>query len=214
MLGLVIRAVEAPIALSLAVVRRGAALAGRVAGSALGGLARELVPDGRPQTAQPPQATGERAVAGEAPPAVADQPPAVADEAPAAASAQAPPIEVVHEPAAEPAARGAEKPPDEVPNVAGAEEGATVEHEPGVGTSVRERTPHSALNNPVTESDLTEWPDPYDHRQDPRDPGEEMTSGGDARHTAPGATSTSEPHPSQDPEAEPWEGPKRDKVDK
>jgi hypothetical protein len=40
-----------------------------------------------------------------------------------------------------------------------------------------------------------------------------MVFGGDAGHTQTGATSTSEPHPSQDPEAEPWEGPKRDKVD-
>ncbi|HZC19540.1 MAG TPA: hypothetical protein VE225_07495, partial [Rubrobacteraceae bacterium] len=67
--------------------------------------------------------------------------------------------------------------------------------------------------NPITEADLTEWPDPYDHREDPRDPGEEMVFGGEAGHTQTGATSTSDPHPSQDPEAEAWEGPKRDKVD-
>jgi hypothetical protein len=60
---------------------------------------------------------------------------------------------------------------------------------------------------------LTEWPDPYDKREDPRDPGEEMAFGGDAGHTQTGAISTSEPHPAQDPEATPWEGPKRDKVD-
>ena len=95
----------------------------------------------------------------------------------------------------------------------GGEDGAVVEHEPGIGTSVRERGPHSALNTPITEADLTEWPDPYDHREDPRDPGEEMVFGGEAGHTQTGATSTSEPHPSQDPEAEAWEGPKRDKVD-
>jgi hypothetical protein len=86
-------------------------------------------------------------------------------------------------------------------------------HEPGTGTSVPARDPHSALNNPITEADLTEWPDPYDHREDPRDPGEEMVFGGEAGNTQTGATSTSEPHPSQDPEAEAWEGPKRDKVD-
>jgi hypothetical protein len=101
-----------------------------------------------------------------------------------------------------------------VSDIAGGEEGATVEHEPGAGTSVRARTPHSSLNNPVTEPDPTEWPDPYDQREDPRDPGDEMVFGGDAGHTPPGATSTSEPHPSQDPEAEPAEGPKRDKVDR
>jgi hypothetical protein len=99
-------------------------------------------------------------------------------------------------------------------SVVGGGDGAVVEHEPGIGTSVRARDPHSALNNPVTEADLTEWPDPYDHREDPRDPGEEMVFGGEGGHTQTGATSTSEPHPSQDPEAEAWEGPKRDKVDR
>ena len=63
--------------------------------------------------------------------------------------------------------------------------------------------PHHALNTPVGEPDPTEWPDPYDTRPDPRDP-----EGGEA--PVPGAQSTSAPHPSQDPEAEPWEGPKRD----
>ena len=66
--------------------------------------------------------------------------------------------------------------------------------------------PHHALNTPVGEPDPTEWPDPYDTRPDPRDP-----EGGEA--PASGAHSTSAPHPSQDPEAEPWEGPKRDRVD-
>lgn len=74
--------------------------------------------------------------------------------------------------------------------------------------------PHHALNVPVGDPDPTEWPDPYDQRPDPRDPveGDELPIG-DVPHTPPGAVSTSEPHPSQDPEAEPWEGPKRDKVD-
>jgi hypothetical protein len=63
--------------------------------------------------------------------------------------------------------------------------------------------PHHPLNNPVGEPDETEWPDPYEKRDDPRD----------EDHPATGSTSTSEPHPSQDPEAEPWEGPKRDKLD-
>ena len=75
-------------------------------------------------------------------------------------------------------------------------------------------TPHSSLNEPVGEPDPTEWPDPYDKREDPRDPpdpdGEPF---GDEPHAPTGSTSTSEPHPSDDPEAEPWEGPKRDKVD-
>jgi hypothetical protein len=70
-----------------------------------------------------------------------------------------------------------------------------------------ERDPHHALNNPADNPDPTEWPDPYDKRPDPRDPSDPQ------EHTPTGATSTSEPHPAQDPEAEPWEGPKRDKVD-
>jgi hypothetical protein len=73
--------------------------------------------------------------------------------------------------------------------------------------------PHHVLNNPVGEPDPTEWPDPYERREDPRDPSEE-TSYGEAPHTQTGAQSTSEPNPKQDPEAEPWaEGPKRDKLD-
>src|SRR5581483_8970375 len=63
--------------------------------------------------------------------------------------------------------------------VVGGENGAIADDEPGTETSVRARDPHSALNNPVAEADLTEWPDPYDHREDPRDPGEEMVFGGE-----------------------------------
>jgi hypothetical protein len=72
-------------------------------------------------------------------------------------------------------------------------------------TDPPEPDPHHALNNPVGEPDPTEWPDPYDRRLDPRDP--------EGETPATGAQSTSEPHPSQDPEAVPWEGPKRDKLD-
>ena len=77
----------------------------------------------------------------------------------------------------------------------------------------RDRDPHHALNTPVGEPDPTEWPDPYEQREDPRDPVDQQPFG-EAPHTHTGSTSTSEPHPSQDPEAEPWEGPKRDKVDR
>jgi hypothetical protein len=73
----------------------------------------------------------------------------------------------------------------------------------GYALSMTERDPHHDLNNPVREPDETEWPDPYEKREDPRD----------EHHPPTGSQSTSEPHPSQDPEAEPWEGPKRDKVD-
>jgi hypothetical protein len=77
--------------------------------------------------------------------------------------------------------------------------------DPNRGDRWADPDPHHALNNPAEELDPTEWPDPYDRRPDPRDP---------ARgHPQTGSESTSEPHPSQDPKAEPWEVPKRDKVD-
>lgn len=72
------------------------------------------------------------------------------------------------------------------------------------------RDPHHDLNTPVGKPDPTEWPDPYDRRPDPRGPGGSSERGS---HTPTGATSTSEPHPSKDPEAPDWEGPKRDKID-
>ena len=73
----------------------------------------------------------------------------------------------------------------------------------GEGDRSKDPAPHHALNTPVGEPDPTEWPDPYEQRPDPRD----------EDHPPTGSTSTSEPHPAQDPEAEPWEGPKRDEVD-
>lgn len=79
----------------------------------------------------------------------------------------------------------------------------------------RGREPHHELNNPVGVPDPTEWPDPYDDREDPRDPPDpDGFPFGEAPHTPTGSQSTSEPNPKQDPEAEPWaEGPKRDKLD-
>jgi hypothetical protein len=75
------------------------------------------------------------------------------------------------------------------------------------GDISQDREPHHVLNNPVRDPDPTEWPDPYDKREDPRDPD-------DPDSPAQGAQSTSEPHPSKDPEAaDRWEGPKRDKLD-
>jgi hypothetical protein len=71
------------------------------------------------------------------------------------------------------------------------------------GDHSEDATPHSSLNNPVSEPDPTEWPDPYDKREDPRGEGRPVS----------GSTSTSAPHPSQDPEAEPSEAPERDKLD-
>jgi hypothetical protein len=55
-----------------------------------------------------------------------------------------------------------------------------------------DREPHHVLNNPAEDPDPTEWPDPYDKREDPE---------------------PRDPHPSQDPEAPNWEAPKRDKLD-
>jgi hypothetical protein len=87
---------------------------------------------------------------------------------------------------------------------------------PGKGDISRDRPPHHVLNNPVGEPDPTEWPDPYEKREDPRDPADpDGQPFGEEPHPATGATSTSEPHPSQDPEAgDRWEGPKRDKLDR
>src|SRR3954454_4916625 len=77
-----------------------------------------------------------------------------------------------------------------------------------------ERDPHHELNNPAEDPDPTEWPDPYDKRDDPRDPEDpDDEPFGEEPHPQTGSTSTSEPHPSQDPEAPDWEGPKRDKLD-
>ena len=85
---------------------------------------------------------------------------------------------------------------------------------PDEGDRSKDASPHHALNNPVGEPDPTEYPDPYERREDPRDPpdpdGEPF---GEEPHPPTGSTSTSEPHPSQDPRAEPHEGPKRDKLD-
>jgi hypothetical protein len=68
----------------------------------------------------------------------------------------------------------------------------------------RDRDPHHALNNPVSDPDPTEWPDPYEKREDPRAPGGDVV---------PGSHSTSEPHPSHDLEADRWEAPERDNLD-
>jgi hypothetical protein len=83
------------------------------------------------------------------------------------------------------------------------------------GDISKDPEPHHALSNPVKEPDPTEWPDPYEKREDPRDPtAPEGATLGEAPHVDPGSLSTSEPHPSEDPEAEDrWEGPKRDRLD-
>lgn len=75
--------------------------------------------------------------------------------------------------------------------------------------------PHHELENPVGTPDPTEWPDPYDKRPDPRDPDAEDEIAGEPQHTYTGSTSTSEPHPTEDPEAGDRGGhpPDRDNLD-
>jgi hypothetical protein len=71
------------------------------------------------------------------------------------------------------------------------------------GDRSQDSEPHHALNNPVGEPDPTEYPDPYETREDPRG----------AERPVPGSRSTSEPHPDEDVEAEPTEPPERDNLD-
>ena len=94
-----------------------------------------------------------------------------------------------------------------------AKEGEPPDKDPG--DISKDPSPYRALSNPARDPDPTEWPDPYDKREDPRDPDDpDGEPFGEAPHPQPGSTSTSEPHPSQDPEAgDRWEGPKRDKLD-
>jgi hypothetical protein len=74
---------------------------------------------------------------------------------------------------------------------------------PDEGDRSRDPTPHHALNNPVDDPDPTEYPDPYERRPDPRAEPRPQT----------GSHSTSEPPPREDLQAEPTEGPERDKLD-
>jgi hypothetical protein len=81
---------------------------------------------------------------------------------------------------------------------------------------VKPRDPHHELNNPVVDDpDLTEFPDPYDVREDPRDPVDpDGMAFGEEPHPQTGAESTSEPPLSQDPTVERGgKPPQRDKLD-
>jgi hypothetical protein len=78
-----------------------------------------------------------------------------------------------------------------------------------------DKEPHHALNNPVVDPDETEYPDPFEKRDDPRDPvdpdGEPF---GEEPHPTTGSESTSEPPLSQDPTVtDGGKPPKRDKLD-
>jgi hypothetical protein len=70
------------------------------------------------------------------------------------------------------------------------------------GDISKDREPHHALSNPVRDPDPTEWPDPYETREDPRDPPDPDAKPFGKEPRAPtGSFSTSEPHPAEDPEA-------------
>src|SRR5215208_4275301 len=67
------------------------------------------------------------------------------------------------------------------------------------GDLSRASSPYAALNTPVGEPDPTEWPDPYDRRDDPRAPVDGMAFPGDGTaHTPVGATSDSAPPAADD----------------
>src|SRR3954471_20927204 len=85
---------------------------------------------------------------------------------------------------------------------------------PGPEATDRDLPPHHSLSHPVGEPDPTEWPDPYDQREDPRDPPDpDGLPFGEEPHAPTGSRSTSDPHPSEDIEAGEVEPPERDKLD-
>jgi hypothetical protein len=82
------------------------------------------------------------------------------------------------------------------------------------GDVSRRESPYAALNTPVGEPDPTEWPDPYDKREDPRAPADAMVFPGEHNPGTPvGATSTSDPHPDDDIQAPQTNAPDRDVMD-
>jgi hypothetical protein len=83
------------------------------------------------------------------------------------------------------------------------------------GDVSKDPTPHHSLSNPVDDPDPTEWPDPYEGREDPRDPPDpDARPFGEEPHPKVGSTSTSEPHPSADPEVgDRAKPPRRDRLD-
>jgi hypothetical protein len=116
-------------------------------------------------------------------------------------------------PSAPPAPAPDPPPPPEPPTTTGTDAPPKPEAEPG--NISKDEDPHHALNNPVGEPDPTEWPDPYEQREDPRDPADpDSLPFGEEPHAPTNAESTSEPHPAEDPEAgDRAEPPKRDKLD-
>lgn len=96
---------------------------------------------------------------------------------------------------------GSEKPATGFPEPPGRDPGDISHHE----------SPHHVLNTPVGEPDPTEWPDPYEVREDPLAPSD---AGQEPARAPVGATSTSEPHPEQDPQVPQWNAPDPDKLDR
>ncbi|MGD9735556.1 MAG: hypothetical protein AB7V58_08120 [Solirubrobacterales bacterium] len=141
------------------------------------------------------------------PQAVAEQKREEAPDAPAAPAEEAP---LAPEP---PPAH--EEPPasDRPPATTGTDAPPKPAAEPGDRS--KDEDPHHALNNPVGDPDPTEWPDPYEKRADPRDPADpDQQPFGEEPHAPTNAESTSEPHPSEDPEAgDRAAPPRRDKLD-
>lgn len=85
---------------------------------------------------------------------------------------------------------------------------------PGPGSTDTSASPHERLNHPVGDPDPTEWPDPYDRREDPRDPPDpDGLPFGEEPHAPTGSMSTSEPHPSQDVEATKTQPPEKERLD-
>jgi hypothetical protein len=116
-------------------------------------------------------------------------------------------------PAAKPKAAPKPKAKAKPPTTTGTDAPPKPEVEPGNQTGGKD--PHHALNNPVGDPDLTEYPDPYETREDPRDPVDpDEAPFGEEPHPQTGAESTSEPPPAQDPEVEnAGKPPRREKLD-
>ncbi len=111
------------------------------------------------------------------------------------------------------AAKPAKPAKAKAPKATGTDAPAKPSVEPGNISGDKE--PHHALNNPVRDPDATEYPDPFDKREDPRDPADpDGKPFGEEPHSPTGAESTSEPPLSQDPTV-PRGGkpPQRDKLD-
>jgi hypothetical protein len=111
--------------------------------------------------------------------------------------------------APKPKAGAAGKPP----KTTGTDAPPKPEFEPGNISGDKE--PHHVLNNPVVDPDETEYPDPFEKREDPRDPVDpDGRPFGEEPHAPTGAVSTSEPRPKQDIEAgDRAEPPKRENLD-